>query len=303
MARRSFISRHPLLSFILGLVVLGIIAVAVFFAITPRETLMETAREWVVPDPQSARFTVEEVTADSVRGQASIQVNNRLPATITVDSIRFTIQLDNEQLVSGASREAFRIPARTDDDVHIPLHADIREFSRRARDFRQDSATITVLATLFSSLPGVGRREIPVQVSRRIRVPQFPEIAVQSTEVSQLGANGGELRVRIQVTNRNDFPISVNGFSYRFQLGTNVDIQGDNPERLTFQPGTSSTTIPVRLGLSDIERALNTLLTGRGGNYRVSGVMHVSTNQALMGDFDMNFENEGSVQDLLRGAL
>jgi LEA14-like dessication related protein len=300
MASKSFFRRHPVLTVFLLLVLLGAGAAVYFFRTTSREELVKQGKNYVMPDLQSAKTVIDEITADSVKGKIIMRVKNSLPLTIDIDSLQYKVTLDGDTVTKGYDDSGIRIEANSNDEVTVPVKVNIRSFYKKVEQLESDSADVGVHAVLYNHFPVVGSKAIPVNFTKKIYIPRLPEVEVEGVDLSDLGLQGGKLQVKIKVTNYSAMPYSVNGFTYRFTMSDNIDLKGKSDQNFNFnKKGSEIITIPVDVDLKQVgEAAIKILFKSEDTPYTLAGNMHIVTNSAALGKFDMAFQNSGTIKEL-----
>lgn len=303
MASRSFFRRHPILSIFLGLIIAAAVAAFIFFKTTPKEELVAKGKNLVMPDLQSTKFVVDEITADSLKGKVTMRINNSLPMGIDIDSLRYKVTLEGDTVTKGNSREGIHINANANDEITVPIRTNIQLFRKKVLALQQDSAEVGIHAVLFNHFPIVGSKDIPLSFTRTVYIPRLPKIEVEDVDISKLNFKGGKLMVKLKVTNYSDMAFAVNGFSYRFKMSDNIDMKGTSKETINLKKkGAESVTIPVDLDMSEIgEAAWEFLFKSDETPYKMSGNLHINTESAL-GDFDYAFQSSGTLKELKEAA-
>lgn len=300
MASKSFVRRHPILSVFLVFILLAAAAAIYFFQNTSKEELVKQGKNYVMPDLQSAKTVIDEITADSLKGKLILQVKNSLPLTIDIDSLQYKVTLDGDTVTKGYDDTGIRIEANSNDEVTVPVKVNISSFYKKVKQLQTDSANVGVHAVLYNHFPVVGSKAIPVNFTKKIYIPKLPDVQVEGIDLSNLGLQGGKLQVKIKVTNYNAMPYTINGFSYRFKMSDNIDLKGKSDENFNFdKKGSEIITIPVDIDLNQVgEAAMKILFKSEDTPYDFSGNLHIVTDNTALGKFNMAFQNSGTIKEL-----
>jgi LEA14-like dessication related protein len=304
MASKSFFRRHPILSISLVLLLLVAAAVFILYRNTSKEELVKQGKNYVMPDLQSAKTVIDEITADSLKGKLIMRVKNSLPFTIDIDRMQYKVTIDGDTVTKGYDESGIRIEANSNDEVTVPIKTNIRSFYKKVENLEGDSAIVGVHALLYNKFPVVGSKAIPVNFTKKVYIPKLPKVEVEGVDLSNLGLKGGKLQVKIKVTNYSSMPYSVNGFSYRFKMSDNIDMKGTSKENFNFRKkGSEIITIPVDLDIKQLgEAATKILFKSDDTPYNFSGNMHIVTDKAALGNFDMAFQSSGTMKELKEGV-
>jgi LEA14-like dessication related protein len=238
-----------------------------------------------------------------MKGKLIMRVKNSLPFTIDIDSLQYKVTIDGDTVTKGYDDNGIRIEANSNDEVTVPIKTNIRSFYKKVEQLESDSANVGVHAVLYNSFPVVGSRAIPVNFTKKVYIPKLPKVEVEGVDLSNLGLKGGKLQVKVKVTNYSSMPYTINGFTYRFKMSDNIDMKGTSQEKFNFRKkGTEIINIPVDIDLNQIGEAdIKILFKSDDTPYNFSGNMHIVTEQAGLGTFDMAFQSSGTIKQLKEG--
>ncbi len=303
MTNRSSLSRHP---FLIVLMVLAVLLLALLGYGFYRYKANENA--WLKPDLKSIKTTVKEITADSLKAQVTMTVHNSLPVTIRVDSLSYVVALQGDTLIRGTQHRANQIKASSDGQLTMPMNTDFKKLIKKVGHLQRDSADLYLRMTLYHRFPVLGSKKLPVEVNRTIFIPKLPKFEVANVKIAKLGLKGGQLVTTVKIHNYQDLPFTIRQFTYHFRLSDNVDVKGKETKDLRFQKtGTQTVDIPIDLKLDQIgEAAFKLLFKSKSTPYRMDGTMQISTRQNFVGNFDMDFNSSGTVEELknaVKGAI
>jgi LEA14-like dessication related protein len=300
MASKSFFRRHYIFTVFLVLLLSAAAAAVFLFQTTSKEELVKKGKNYVMPDLQSSKTIIDEITADSMKGKLIMRVRNSLPFTIDIDSLHYKVTIDGDTVTKGYTDNGIRIEANSNDEVTVPIKTNIRSFYKKVEQLESDSAEVGVHSVLYNRFPIVGSKAIPVNFTRKVYIPKLPKVEVEGVDFSKLGLKGGKLEVKLKVINYSVIPYTVNGFTYRFKMSDNIDMKGTSTEKFSFRKkGTEIITIPVDLDLNQAgEAAIKILFKSDDTPYRFTGTMHIQTEKAGVGNFDMAFESSGTIKEL-----
>jgi LEA14-like dessication related protein len=178
MASKSFFRRHPVLTVFLVLLLLVAAAAVILFQTTSKEELVKQGKNYVMPDLQSTKTVIDEITADSMKGKLIMRVKNSLPFTIDIDSLQYKVTIDGDTVTKGYDDNGIRIEANSNDEVTVPIKTNIRSFYKKVEQLESDSANVGVHAVLYNSFPVVGSRAIPVNFTKKVYIPKLPKVEV-----------------------------------------------------------------------------------------------------------------------------
>lgn len=299
MASTSSVSHHPFLTFCIVVTVL-LLALAGygFYRYKSNENT------WIKPDLKSIRTTIKEITPDSLKAQVTMTVHNSLPVAVRIDSLGYVVALQGDKLIQGSQHRVTQLQASSDGQLTMPMNTDFKKLIRKVGNLQRDSADLALQMTLYHHFPVLGEKKLPVEVNRTIYIPKLPKFEVDKVKIAHLGLKGGQLVTTIKIHNYQDLPFTIRQFSYHFRLSDNVDVKGKETKDIRFQKtGTQTIDIPVDLKLDQIgEAAFKMLFKSKSTPYRMNGTMQISTNKNFVGNFDMDFNSSGTIEELKNAA-
>jgi LEA14-like dessication related protein len=303
MPDRASHSRHHFLTvfLVLAVLLLALVGYGVY-----RYKANENA--WLKPDVKSIKTTVKEITPDSLKAQVTLTVHNSLPVTIRVDSLGYVVALQGDTLIQGSQHRVNQIKASSDAQLTMPMNTDFKKLIKKVGRLQRDSAEIYLRMTLYHRFPVLGEKKLPVEVNRTIFIPKLPKFEVDKVKIAKLGLKGGQLVTTVKIHNYQDLPFTIRQFAYHFRLSDNVDVKGKETKDIRFQKtGTQTVDIPVDLKLDQIgEAAFKMLFKSKSTPYRMDGTMQINTEQTFVGNFDMDFNSSGTIEELkhaVKGAI
>lgn len=184
--------------------------------------------------------------------------------------------------------------------LSLPLTLNLPQLTKKAKTVQQDCVTVRMRAVLFVNLPVVGPKEIPVDVSTRVRIPKLPKIEVADVDITKLGLKKGAAVVTLRVTNYESIPFTVKQVNYRFQVEDDLDVKGQETKDVTFKKkGVQTMPIHVSFQPKSMPKVLfKTLFKAKKTNYKLTGTATVAAGPASAKDATMQFNSSGTVKDL-----
>jgi LEA14-like dessication related protein len=295
MNNRSSASQHPFRTLLLILVVL-LLALAGYGYYLYRAN--ENA--WLKPDLKSVKTSIKEITPDSLKAQVSMTVHNSLPLTIRVDSMGYVMAIQGDTLIQGSQHRPTQVKASSDGQLTIPMNTDLKRLIKKIDQLQRDSADVYLRMVLYNRLPVVGTNRLPVEVQKTIYIPKLPKFEVEKIKIDKLSLKGGRLVVTLQVHNYQALPFTISQFAYHLRLSDNIDVKGKETKDIHFQKkGTETVDFPIDLKLAQMgEAAYKMLFKSKSTPYRMDGTMQVSTKQNFVGNFNMDFNSAGTIDEL-----
>jgi LEA14-like dessication related protein len=294
MAQKSFFGRHPVLGVLLGLLIVLIAGGFIGYKATDNGKKL-------LPTLENASMNVGNITADSLKAQMQVNLRNHAPLGLRIDSFSYVTRIDGERMAQGRQDEPTVVKRRGSSQLEIPVSVDMSQLKRKIKDMQQDCVDVEMTMQMYTRLPLVGTEKIPVRVSKKVYVPKMPKIEVADVDVTDLGLKHGEALVKLKVTNYNPFPVTIRSVKYRLRIGgDDMDVKGLETKDVTFnEKGTEIMPIRVSFEPKAMPKvAFKALFKADKTAYDLDGVAVVAAGRHNPKDMQMNFNSEGTLQEL-----
>jgi LEA14-like dessication related protein len=215
MASQRSSQRHPVRTFLL-LAVLAALAGGAYLYIKT-----DKGKE-LLPTLESASLNVRNITSESLEAQLKVDLRNRMPVTLRIDSLSYVTRVDGELLTKGAKDKPTVLLGDSVSHLTLPASVQLDNLKRQVRTSQQDCVTVEMVMNLYTKLPVAGPQTIPVRVSKRVYVPKLPKVEVADVDIIEMGLKKGEAVVRLRVTNYNPFPVTVRSVRYQFSVSDDM---------------------------------------------------------------------------------
>lgn len=305
MATRSFVKRHPVVSVVLGLLVLLVAVVGWVYArhnngqgLLP--TLAEKGKE-LLPTLENTTLAINNITPDSVKAQVKMDVHNNMPITLRIDSLRYRTRVDGTLLTEGVKASPMVLRGDSLSHLTLPVAMDLSKVKDQLKTSQQDCVDVQLAMDLYTKLPIAGTKKIPVELTKRVYIPKLPKVELADVDVTDLGLKNGEAIVRFNITNYNPFPVTIKQVNYRFRIGgDDMDLRGTETKDVTFRKrGTEVMPVHIQFQPKTLPKvAYKTLFRAKKTDYNLTGTVVIAAGNHNPKDMTMKFASTGSLKDL-----
>ncbi|SMB94471.1 Late embryogenesis abundant protein 2 [Hymenobacter roseosalivarius DSM 11622] len=294
MATQSFFRRHPVLSVLLGLLLLLGLGLGITYVATD-------GGKKLLPTLSNASMQIGNITPDSLKATMAVELRNNVPVTMRVDSFSYITRLDGELLARGDKNEPTVVKSKGMSRVEVPVNVDLSKVAKKIKEVEQDCVDVQMTMILYTHLPVVGAERIPVTVSKKVYVPKLPKIEVADVDITDMGLRNGEAVVRLRITNYNPAPITIKRVSYRFRVGgDDLDVRGVEEKNISFRKkGTEIVPIRVKFQPKKLPKVVfKTLFRAKQTEYKLEGKAVIAAGKQNPKDLDLNFSSTGTLKEL-----
>ncbi|MHA6250261.1 LEA type 2 family protein [Pontibacter sp. CAU 1760] len=202
-----------------------------------------------------------DLTNDTAQVKTGIQVQNRIPLPISIDSIRYTIQGDSTRLGWGQMTSTHTLPALGDKVLDFRLLLKYDKLRQHLKQQDKDSVRLAVKADVFFGLPLFGSRSRSLTKHLTVPVPKGPSMEMQELLVRDFSPEKGySLLLKIDAANKDLPDATVQDFSYSIRIGDTLTLTGNVDSTFRIQSGGRQLQIPLHLKTSDAIALISKLL-------------------------------------------
>lgn len=297
MASSSFAGRHPAVTALLVLVGLLLVGGVITYYATDHGRKVAKA---VLPALEQPTLNIRNITREKIQAQFAVKLHNQAPIDLKIDSLRYRTSVDGQQVAQGHKNQPLVVKGNATNALSLPITLNLPQLKHELKAAQRDCVTVQLHAVLYADLPGLGPKEIPVDVRQRVYIPKLPKIEVADVDVTKLGLQKGEAVVQLRVTNFESIPFTVKQVNYRFQIEDDLDVKGQEAKDVTFKKkGTEVMPIHVSFQPKSMPKVLfKTLFKAKKTNYKLTGTATVAVGPASAKDATMHFSSSGTVKDL-----
>jgi len=235
---------------------------------------------------------------DAARLLVDVRVDNPNPVKINVAGLDYELRLDGERALAGDSGERTEIPARGSGTLAVPITLTYAELQDQFAGLRgRDSVDYAIDFGVTVDVPLLGERRVPASVSGTMPIPQRPGITLRDLRVDHLGFDGARVVVDVEVSNPNTFDLALDALRYDLRVDGRDWASGFLARSTRIGPDERATlSIPLELDFAAMSAGVRQMLLGGGRvEYDLSGVLSGAAGEALLGQFELPFDDAGAV--------
>jgi len=226
------------------------------------------------PEFTFKRVNLQGLSFDSVTLGLVYEIDNPYEIPISLAQVSYQLAVEGNRVFSGSPNQGVKIPAGRSREVTFPAQVRYAELGNVVKTiFTKKSLGYQASGRVGVDTP-VGMLSFPISKSGTFDRPDLPQVRIADIVAPRVTTSGAELRVALDVTNTNPFPMPLEALQYGLNLnGARVGggtVRGANVAARK----TQRIELPVTVGFAQAGRGLQQLLSGK------------ATNVALTGQFD-----------------
>jgi len=231
------------------------------------------------PSAKVAGVSLRELGLQAATLQFDIDVGNPYAVPLPLANIDYGLASQGQVFLSGKADLQGTIPAKGHKTISVPARVNYAELLKTIQGIRPGSV-LPYQAELGLSVdaPGVGPLRLPLKQQGQLPVPALPDVSVSEIKWSKLTMDEAGGVVKLNLTNRNEFPMDLKKLAYGLSLGGTRVGSGSITQAASFKAGGSSVLeIPLSFPPAKAGLALFKSLLGKSGGYGFQGNLEVST--------------------------
>ncbi|MFD2512400.1 LEA type 2 family protein [Pontibacter locisalis] len=238
---------------IFALLLLVVIGGAVYFILKKK----------YYPKVEGLEYLKLELAKDTAQVKAGVQVQNRIPLSISLDSINYAITDEGDTLGWGQMTTDHTLPPLGDKVVDFSMELDFEKYRKHLQEQQgKDSLRLDVAMDVYFDLPIISQKSITVNRQLTVPVAKAPKMEVQDLIVRSFSPDSGySFLLKIDATNKNLPGLIIDNFRYDIQIDS-LQFTGGVDTTFHLQKGSKLLEVPLQLKTSDAIALIEKKLSG-----------------------------------------
>ena len=231
----------------------------------------------------TARVTdvrLRDITLSAVTLVFDLEVGNPYSVPLPLANVDYSLASEGNEFLSGQADVQGTVPAGGSKTLSLPARLEYMSLLAAVKKVRPGSV-IPYAAELGLSVdpPVGGRLRLPLRKEGKLPVPAPPGVEVTEVQWDKLSLDHAGGRVRLKLTNRNQFALTLSKLTYALSLGGVEVARSSLSSPVFFQRGGGAGTVEIPISLSPKRLGLAAfrMLTGKGAGYSFQGDMDAKT--------------------------
>lgn len=271
-----------------ALFLLTLIGVALYFILNNK----------FFPKVKDVKYLKLELAKDTAHVKAGLDIQNRIPLPISLDSVHYVITDEGDTLGWGQMTTDHTLPALGDRVVDFKMTLDFEKYRAHLQDQQEkDSMRLDVAMDVFFDMPVISPKNITINKHFTVPVAKSPKLELKDLQVRSFSPDSGySFLLKIDATNKNLPDLKIKSFSYDIRIGDSLLIAGDVDSTFQLQKGTRLLEVPVQLKTSDAIALIKKKLSGDDvWNYDARLEAQIESKHPLFGSFKLVVEKSGKL--------
>ena len=271
-----------------GVLLLALIGIVVYFIVTKK----------YYPKVKGVEYINLELAQDTAQAKIGVDILNRIPLPISLDSIFYTYKDQKDTLGWGQMTTEHTLPILGSQVVDFKMLLDFKKYRDHIKQQQEkDSINIDVALNIFFDLPIISPESITVNRQFKVPVAKSPKMEVRDIKVRGFSVEEGySLLLRIDATNKNLPGLEIENFRYNVRLGDTLNINGFIDSTFAVGKGEKLLEIPLELSTSDAISLIKKKLSGdTNWKYDATLEAQINSQNPIFDSFSLQIEKTGEL--------
>lgn len=250
------------------------------------------------PKVKDIAYLKLELKNDTAQVKAGLQIRNRIPLSISIDSVDYIIKENGTELGWGQMTEPHTLPPLGSKVVDFRMLLDFEKYRQHLQEQqKKDSIKLDLQMNVFFDLPFISPKSITLNRHLTVPVPKAPKMEINDITVRSFSVDSGySLLLKIDATNQNLPNLQIENLSYNIQFDDPLKVTGKIDSTFRIQKGERILEIPLQLETSEVIALINKKLSGDNKwSYSAHMEAQIQSNHPLFSEFRLIVEKDGEL--------
>ncbi|MGI5860977.1 MAG: LEA type 2 family protein [Myxococcales bacterium] len=161
---------------------------------------------------------VKDVDLEGATLNLVYTLKNPNPVGLNLASVAYALEVEGHHVVSGRPPNGLSVRQNAYTDLVFPARIKFREIVPAVQVFlTKDKANYRASGEIGVKTP-IGIVKLPLSYAASFEVPKIPDFKFQTPAIHNLSLTGARIVFPIKITNKNSFPLPLDGFSAAFSI-------------------------------------------------------------------------------------
>lgn len=215
-------------------------------------------RKHFIPTIEQIGDVHVKVQNDTCYVSSQLTATNKTYFKIGIDTIKYRVSLANKVYLQNKKFIGMTLHAHAKDTVDFSLKIPYKTIIEDLKEQRKkgDSTSYAINVSLqFTTF--LGKAEMPINKTAKLKIPQPPEIEVMDIKYSKVRMKSILANVKVKIINYSSVNLSIKKMSYSMDVIKQGNVKGRHQEQIDIKPhGTTIIELPMEISPKHIARTL-----------------------------------------------
>jgi LEA14-like dessication related protein len=260
-------------------------------------------RTLFIPRLEVGLFEVTNMSADKTTMNGSLLIHNPLPFGINVDSLEYKIYISNVEVIKSTYAKPLLVPKWNDASITMPVtvfNDKLVDILKASENQNKDSVVYRIETSFYART--FFKKKFDISVEKLLPLVYIPTATVKNISYKSLNGKGVTLFIKVNIGNRNIFPIKFKNLEYKFALANNPWIESKKTHVIDIKKQDSTElTLPLHVSFKEIFQSVGPLIrNGKNVDYKFELNMKLVSKSNVIKDSEVILKGEGTLKELIQ---
>ena len=260
-------------------------------------------RTLFIPRLEVGLFEVTSMSADKTIMNGSLLIHNPLPFGINVDSLEYKIYISDVEVIKSTYAKPLSILKWNKASVTMPVtvfNDKLINILKASEKQNKDSVVYRIETSFYARTPF--KKKFNINAEKLLPLIYIPTASVKNISYKSLSEKGVTLFVKVNIGNKNVFPIKFKNLEYKFALAKNPWIESKKTHAINIKKQDSTTlTLPLRISFKEIFQSVGPLIrNGKNVDYKFELNIRLVSKSNVIKDSKVILKGEGTLKELIK---
>ncbi|MDQ7075738.1 MAG: LEA type 2 family protein [Gammaproteobacteria bacterium] len=250
------------------------------------------------PKVSIASTRISSLDFDNLTLNFGIKIDNPNPIPISLAGLDYDLKLAGKSFIKGQKDQPIQVAASGISEIELPITVGFKQLMNIFKEFKnKDSAAYDLDLGLLVDVPIIGQYRHPLKTSGNIPIPKTPSVKLANMSLGEMSFSGANVGVQLEIDNPNAFSLALDKLDYTLKVNGAQWFKGvQNNVGNIKANGKSVINLPLSLNFMDLGSGLFSVLSGgKALNYDIQGTLGATSDNALIGAFQLPINQQGAV--------
>ncbi len=266
-------------------------------------TASEAKEEAAKMTMEVASTSITDIEGGRIKSVSQVVLKNPLPVKLTASRLDYAMLINSVKVAQGSYTQPIEIPASGSTTISLPMSIMVKPMDvviDQMDNAKKDTATYTFLNTVYTDVPIAGKRQIPFNIKEDLPIVRLPKMRVGDIDINDVGLKNSGMKVTMQVTNRNAFPMRIEDGKYSMTIDGKNTVHGTMQDVVTLP---AKQTVPVTMQMDmktggALKMGWKMLKEKSDSRYKLTFDGKIRSESKLLKNSSMHVDEEGNLSDL-----
>lgn len=217
----------------LGLLLIGCIGAYIWYQRAKDRADKEPYGTTLTPRLEVGSFNITDISDERIKMTMKLLIDNPLPVGFKAKRMDYAFYIDTALVMQDTYRKTVELEAGDSTFIQLPAEVFVKKLGHVLKELDKkdvDSTNYRLRTTFELDVPVLGQRTFTVNTEKKLPTVYLPKITVEHIDLGKFGLKEMDLAAKVNVSNRNVFPLNFTDTHYTVSIDGKVISEGDQPE-------------------------------------------------------------------------